>query len=240
MNIIRRFPITSSIGSNFLEFTHVHSFSTCSLSTCYVPCAPLGAGGKTVENGGPAVLHRATLHGHRVCHAVDLLLDFSTSASVRGHHSSLFPASSASTGARVKLWAAWTTLTQRTHFLGMGTPTHEPSLGKIRAHFRVSFALSFFRVLKTLCNMDSDQQGSGSLLCSPYGKTASDAPALCVRPARGFRSAGLGCAWGNRAAAGWGRAVPTAGRPRTPGPASGSAVPPQPGLKHAFSSKVGW
>ena len=80
---------------------------------------------------------------------LDLLLDFSTSASVRGHHSSLFPASSASTGARVKLWAVWTTLTQRTHFLGMGTPIHEPSLGKIRAHFRASFALSLFRVLKT-------------------------------------------------------------------------------------------
>ena len=35
-----------------------------------MPCAPLGAGGEAVENGGPAVLHRATRHGRRVCHAV--------------------------------------------------------------------------------------------------------------------------------------------------------------------------
>lgn len=80
---------------------------------------------------------------------LDLLLDFSTCASVRGHRSSPFPASSTGTGARVMLWAVRTASTQRTRFLGVGTPTHEPSLGKIQAHFRVSFALSLFRVLKS-------------------------------------------------------------------------------------------
>ena len=35
---------------------------------CRAP--PLGAGYKAVENGGPAVLHRATLHGRRVCRTV--------------------------------------------------------------------------------------------------------------------------------------------------------------------------
>ena len=148
-NMTRRFPITSSMGHSFLAFMQVRLFRAWSLSACYVLCALLDAGGRAEEGGGPAVLHGATLCGRGVCRVVGLLLDFSTCASVRGHRSSPSPASSASTGARVTLWAARTASTQRIRFLGAWTPTHKPSLGKVWAHFSVSFALRLFRVLKS-------------------------------------------------------------------------------------------
>ena len=70
MNIIRRFPITSSMGHSFPAFTQVRLLRACSLSSCYVPCALLDARGRAEEGGAPVVLHQATLRRRGVCRPV--------------------------------------------------------------------------------------------------------------------------------------------------------------------------
>lgn len=69
-NMTRRFPITSSMGHSFLAFMQVRLFRAWSLSTCYVLCALLDAGGRAEEGGGPAVLHGAAFCGRGVCRVV--------------------------------------------------------------------------------------------------------------------------------------------------------------------------